>query len=109
MYSGTFTCDVDDADRNVLDLTPATEALEDGEYVPFVVFTDQLREVERIRRTDFATVVLSPQNGHVAEVRAPIGVMSMSPIFPVHASASSSGFSPEKENDHTFVARSMLT
>jgi len=109
MYSGTLTFELDDADRNDLALTPVTDALEDGEYVPFVVFTDQLSEVERIKRTDFATVVLSPQNGHVAEVRASIGVMSMSPTFPDHASASSCGFSPEKEKDHTFATRSMLT
>ena len=108
IYSGTLTAELD-ADRNDLDVTPATVVLEDGEYVPFVVFTDQFNEVERIRRTDFAILDSSPQNGHVAVVRALIDVISMSPAFPDHASASSCGFSPEKEKDHIFAARSIAT
>ena len=109
IYSEISSSLSDAADRNDLALTSATDALEDGEYVPFVVFTDQLSDVERIRRTDALTFVSSPQNGHVAEVRAPIDVISMSPAFPDHASASSCGFSPEKENVQLFFARSITT
>ena len=109
MNSGILTSVSHDADRNDLDATSVTVAVEEGENVPFCVFTDQFREVERIRRTDFVTLVPSPQNGHVAEVRALIGVISISPASPDHAHASSCGLSPEKEKYHFCAARSMTT
>ena len=88
MNSGRLTVLLHDALRSPREVVPSTAVPFEGEKVPFFVLTSHSTPVERMRRTDFATVVLVPQNGHVAEVRTDIGVKSISPALPVHAHSS---------------------
>ena len=85
-----------DAERiGVTETIPLVTPLLFGPSAPFFVVTDQFGSADRTTRMVLSTLLLSAQNGHVAEVRDDIEVISISADPPLHASGSFAGSLPE--------------